>query len=666
MKSSLLLFLALSSITAGCSAASQTPAKVLLAQSGNISKITQMKAGILKIANASWWGFNKEDATACLQAAINSGVPKLIVDNTGSDWVVDQPINLTSNQEIDFADGVVVKAKKGCFIGIGDSLFRGSNLQNITLHGEDKVVLQMNKKDYQDAAIYKPGEWRHGINLAGCTNVTISNLTIKETGGDGIYIGAGTQPYCENVLIENVISDGNNRLGMAVTSAQNLTVRHCQFINSLGASPQGGIDFEPNSAKERLVNCVVEDCKFENNIKGAGASVSPNHLNSQSLPVSVTFKNCTFTDNALGIFLYPTRRSSEEPSVGQVEFDDCQLNNNPVLMQDPVEKGIKIVFKNCAIDNSNSKNEAFSIICKEATGRAIGNIFFDHTTVIDNSGRAPIAIKYQGNGDVSDAITGTLYVKRNNKISQFNLSAFIKQEQAEFSTINAQKPAVLHLDDLKPPPSDAPRQGNSEVYLRGSFTFLQYAEKGQSITIDARAVKVGNYSGNTDLALLNPGDAIIKTYSLPPDSKIYPITFTAATTGFYRVTCAGTVQRVDITSSHRGNGILLDGFQTFLPIQGKLYFQVPAGVREFHVGVAADAEADVALVDPNGKEIERHQNIDSMQLFSATRAEASHSEIWSIDVSKVVWQLTVRLYAPLEPIVSTNPDTLVLTSSTHP
>jgi hypothetical protein len=627
--------------------------------------LSEVKAGTRKEANASWWGFDKEDATACLQAAINSGVPKLIVDNTGSDWIVNQPITLASHQEIVFADGVVVKAKKDCFKAIGDCLFRGSNLQNITLRGAGKAVLQMNKKDYQDATKYKPGEWRHGINLAGCTNVVIRDLTIKETGGDGIYIGAGTQPHCENVLIENVISDGNNRLGMAVTSAQNLTVRHCQFINALGASPQGGIDFEPNSAKERLVNCVVEDCTFANNIKGAGASVSPNHLSSQSLPVSVTFKNCTFNDNALGIFLYPTRRSSDEPSIGQVEFDDCR-SNNPVLFQDPVTKGIKFIFKNCTIDNRKNKNEALAIICKEAAGRAIGNIVFDNTTVIDDLARDPIAIKYQGNGDVSDAITGTLYVKRNNQISQFDLSAFIKREQAEFSTINAQKPAVLHLDDLKPPPSDAPRQGNSEVYLRGSFTFLQYAEKGQSITIDARAVKVGTYSGNTDLTLLGPDDAVIKTYSLPPDSEIYPITFTAATTGFYRVTCAGTVQRVDITSPHRGNGILLDGFQTFLPIQGKLYFQVPAGVREFYVGIAADAGADVALVDPNGKEIERHQNIDSMQLFSATRAEASHSEIWSIDVSKVVWQLTVRLYAPLEPIVSTNPDTLVLTSSTHP
>lgn len=657
----LLAFLAFPIQTGHADTAS--PARNRLAQGdANTIKVllSEVKAGTRKTANASWWGFDKDDATTCLQNAIDSGVAKLIVDNTSSDWIVNQPIKLVSKQEIVFADGVVVKAKKGYFKGLNDPLFRASNLQNITLRGEGNVVLQMDKKDYQDATLYKPGEWRHGINLGGCSNVVIRGLTIKESGGDGIYVGAGIQPYCDNVLIEDVISDGNNRLGMAVVSAQNLTIRHCRFINALGSSPQGGIDFEPNSATERLENCVVEDCVFANNVRGAGASVSPSQLNSKSLPVSMIFKNCLFKDNALGIFFYPTHRSTEEPSVGQVEFENCQLNNNPVLMQDPVEEGIKIIFKNCTVDNTKSKSEAFNITCKEAAGRAIGNILFDNTTVIDDNDRAPIAIKYQGSGDVSDAISGTLSVKRNNQISRFDLPAFVKQKQTEFQKLNSLKPALVDLEKLKVPVADAARQGNSEVYLRGKFTFLQYAEKGQSVTITARAVKVGNYSGNTDLNLSDPDNKLIKTYSLPPDGKLSPISFVASDSGFYRVSCNGTVQRVDITSASPGNAILVNEPQTFLPIRGRLYFQVPAGVRQFSIGVAADAGADVALLDPDGKEIQKRQNVDSMELFSATRPDPSKSEIWSIALSKVVWQLTVRGYAPLMPLLSTNPETLLL------
>lgn len=634
------------------------PLRLQAAPAEHKREIAAVTAGTLQTAHASWWGFEKEDATACLQAAIDSKVPTLIVDNTGSDWIINQPLNLVSNQQIIFADGVVVQAKKGGFKGIGDSLLRGRNLENITLRGEGKAVLQMQKADYQNPELYKPGEWRHGINLGGCTNVTIRNLTIRETGGDGLYVGGAEKPFCENVRVEDVVFDGNHRLGMAVISAENLAVRRCKFINALGASPQGGIDFEPNRPQERLVNCVVENSVFSHNAKGAGASVSPNHLNSESLPVSVTFKQCTFNDNALGIFLYPSRRSTTEPATGQVEFINCELKLNPVLLQDPVANGVRILFRDCTIDNTGGRSEAFKIVCKEAAGRAIGNLIFDNTTVIEDDERAPIAIKYQGSGEISDAITGTLYVEHADRRELFNLPEFVRREQTKFQKINAQKPAVLQLDRLSTPTSDTPREDNSEMYLRGRFTFLQYATKGQVITITARAVKVGNYSGETELQLHTPDDRVLRRDTLPPDSQPYPITFTAEQTGFYRVTCNGTVQRLDITSPHPGSGILLDAPQTFLPIQGRIYFQVPAGVREFFIGVASDAGADVTLLDATGKEIEKRHDIDSMELFSATRADASASEIWSLSFSKVIWQVTLRCYAPLVPIVSTNPATL--------
>jgi len=257
-------------------------------------------------------------------------------------------------------------------------------------------------------------------------------------------------------------------------------------------------------------------------------------------------------------------------------------------------------------------------------------------------------------------------VQREGRRERFDLPAFVRREKAKFQKINALKPAVLHLDKLSTPPAGAPgemspRVDNAEMYLRGRFTFLQYAEEGQAITITARAVKVGNYSGETKLQLHAPDGRVLHEYTLPPDGQSYPIAFTAAQTGFYRVTCAGTVQRLDVTSPHPGNGILLEEPQTFLPIKGRLYFQVPAGVQEFSIGVAADAGADVALLDADGKEVVRRENIDSMELFSATRADASQSEIWSIALSKVVWQVTLRCSAPLAPVVSTNPATLLLT-----
>jgi len=66
------------------------------------------------------------------------------------------------------------------------------------------------------------------------------------------------------------------------------------------------------------------------------------------------------------------------------------------------------------------------------------------------------------------------------------------------------------------------------------------------------------------------------------------------------------------------------------------------------------------LLNPAGQEVDRQNGLNSMHLFSATRSDASKSEIWSIDVSQAVWAVMVNMYTPLTPVVSTNPDTLLL------
>ena len=61
--------------------------------------VTKVQSGTLKEARASWWGFDREDSTKFLQAAIDSRVPRLIVDRMESPWVV-LPLQGVSNQEL--------------------------------------------------------------------------------------------------------------------------------------------------------------------------------------------------------------------------------------------------------------------------------------------------------------------------------------------------------------------------------------------------------------------------------------------------------------------------------------------------------------------------------------------------------------------------------------
>ncbi|MEI6421246.1 MAG: right-handed parallel beta-helix repeat-containing protein, partial [Lentisphaerota bacterium] len=256
----------------------------------NSEKIELVKSGKLAEARADWWGFNETDSTKALQAAIDSGVKKLIVPNMGKPWIVN-PISLASDQEIMIEPGTVIEAIKGGFKGKKDSLFSAKSKKNITISGKD-AILRMNKKDYQDKTQYEPAEWRMGIALFSCENVKITGLTIMSSGGDGIYISTCREPinYCKDIVIKDCVIDDNHRQGISVISVVNLLIENCVMKNTKGASPEGGIDFEPNVKQERLFGITVKNCVFENN-KGAGVIIC-SHPGADTEPISINFENC--------------------------------------------------------------------------------------------------------------------------------------------------------------------------------------------------------------------------------------------------------------------------------------------------------------------------------------------------------------------------------------
>src|SRR5574344_596730 len=104
-------------------------------------------------------------------------------------------------------------------------------------------------------------------------NVRIEGLRFEESGGDGITIGAG----CENFTIRDCICDRNFRQGISVLDSENLLIEGCSLINTAGTAPASGIDFEPDGAEEKLVNCVMRDCISTNNA-GTGIDICLNNL----------------------------------------------------------------------------------------------------------------------------------------------------------------------------------------------------------------------------------------------------------------------------------------------------------------------------------------------------------------------------------------------------
>jgi len=86
------------------------------------------------------------------------------------------------------------------------------------------------------------GEWGMGMQICGSNNVVVVGLTAKECWGDGFYI----TNVNTNLTFCNVVADHNRRQGMSITSVNGMVVRNSTFTNSIGTSPEFGIDVEPN------------------------------------------------------------------------------------------------------------------------------------------------------------------------------------------------------------------------------------------------------------------------------------------------------------------------------------------------------------------------------------------------------------------------------------
>ena len=256
----------------------------------NPQAVAQVAAGKLAVANAAWWGFDSEDATSALQAAIDSKAKTVIVPYMGEPWIV-RPIRFRGNLELVFEPGVLVLAKKGEFKGRWDCLLTATDQSDITIRGYGAIL--MRKRDYRNPPYPENEEWKHGIKLESCKRILIEGLRIESSGGDGIYIGMANRGMAgnEDIVIRDCVSDDNHRQGISVIDAKNLLVENCVFSGTEGTGPSAGVDFEPNDPEQLLVNCVFRNCLFENNA-GHGMFVRAHDtVTADSPPISIRFEN---------------------------------------------------------------------------------------------------------------------------------------------------------------------------------------------------------------------------------------------------------------------------------------------------------------------------------------------------------------------------------------
>ncbi|HPA17792.1 MAG TPA: right-handed parallel beta-helix repeat-containing protein [Verrucomicrobiae bacterium] len=605
-------------------------------------QVARVVSGELKEARASWWGFEKEDATRALQAAIDSRVPRLIVDDTGAPWITDR-LTLVSDQEIVFEKGVEVLAKKGAFTGKSDSLFSLVCVTNVTLRGPG-ATLRMRRADY-DAAPYAKAEWRHVLNIRSSVNVKILGLTLAESGGDGVYLGCakGGAPNV-GIHIKDVVCDKNYRQGISVISAEDLLIENTVMRETAGTPPAAGIDFEPNHERERLKNCVMRDCLTVSN-QGDGYDFYVPQLTGASEPLAIRIENCTSSGDRFAVRI-TTGNSPEQAVRGTMTFTGCRFENaqrSGVGIARKPASGASLAFERCVIAGCAAGAPGtpdIHLSNRVEDELPVGGIRLDRLMIMSPIERPWIA--WQNNTTVVEPVA--------------DLEGTVTVEQAGIRREIALTPEWANK--MFPPrftvrvPRVAPDLANARVVdreegiqklsplrLRRAGTYVFHAAAGREVVLVGQHSQVGRYAPATKpLLVRSPVGKVVQKVALPAFRGQAEIRFVPDVGGFYTLEVDAGANAFALLSANVP--VALDVTKkaaNLIASTGSLFVPVPPGTGVFAIGAAGEGDGEavkVTVLDPSGAKVWTKDNITQIERFTATDGQGSSGGIWQVKLER--------------------------------
>ena len=607
-------------------------------------------------ARLSSFNPEKDDATAAFEAAFASGAKRIIVDDTGFDYIV-RPLFVPSDTEVVFMDKVTVRAKKEEFKGPNDSLFRIRGQKNVILRGEGTVLLEMNKSDYQDRTRYERATWRHGIAINGSENVIVKNLTVRSSGGDGIYVSDGKAGGCsKDVLIENVICENHYRQGMSVISAENLTVRNCRFNDTVGTPPACGVDIEPNRASDRLVNILLENCDFSrNDMSGIFFHLAQMDME-KSLPVSIMVRNCRFENNRGGLGTNIGNVS------GEITVDGCTFTENggeSVCLRN-MFGNLKFTVKDSLFQDKNG----MIVIIAEAPCDS-GNIFFENVKLITKSADPVTLDCPEGYGLVNGRF-GLLFGDTISNLRTFDSPALMEKlapnpelrKSITFVTVEPQKLKAA---------TQRSRDSLGDMNIRGKFRFIQAVPSAGTYPIRFTFRRLGRFGRNDlrgKISVRDQKDTLVdRKDNIVPVNDQYVYELKADDAGVYTFEVDFGGHCVQLHADHPGQGILADKTLSLIWGCKKLYFVVPAGAEEVKVEVAGEGSREwvhAYLRDANQKIVAKAiECFTAPRILTVKRMPSKKDEIWSLDLHAEE-DHHVRLGAPCLPVFYAAPENILI------
>ena len=329
------------------------------------------------------------DDTSVIQTAINSTASSgqtLEIPASAQPYNV-RPLTIPSNAKIFLDAGATIQATSG--YSSGQRMITIADVSNVSITGTPgRSTFQMRKSEYTS------GEYRHCLDIEGANSVTITGIACNNSGGDGLYIGAGRQGFSSNVTVSQSTFDNNRRQGFSLISGKNILIDGCTFSHTNGTAPQAGIDIEPNTASNVLQNVTFRNSKSIGN-QGAGFMVDIGNLSSSSAPVSVTLSNHATSGNATNGYLAINEHDNQSQGVpGTITIENSSSTNDAqygavASFYDAGAAALK--FQNLKVTDANSSNSTYdgaAIGVKRGGGdqSLMGNVTFTGTSITATNG----------------------------------------------------------------------------------------------------------------------------------------------------------------------------------------------------------------------------------------------------------------------------------------
>lgn len=312
-----------------------------------------------RTVRAKDFGWDAEDATDCIRRALEVDADIVVLDRMKTPWRVGETIQVPADRTIVFEKGVrVVGTKMAQKSNTRDSMFLICNVENVALIGRGDVQVGW----YPDGATrdrFLKGEGGCGIVIRDSRNVLVRGVRSCECGCDGLNVGGGGVA-CANVYVEDVILDHNARQALTLSGCRDVFFRNVQFLNTRGAQPMCGVDFEPNYPMEAIYNIYFIGCRFNNNI-GGNVMFSAYSF----YPITVMFKDCEMGPDCTAVYLGArvgiyTGNRTDAPS--DIIFDGCTIRGRGAYS--PVNvlwaNLFHVTFRGCSIVQSDGDRGTMS------------------------------------------------------------------------------------------------------------------------------------------------------------------------------------------------------------------------------------------------------------------------------------------------------------------